>query len=57
VKLADLLPRAKTALGITDAEIAALTTETVSRGAELGIGAVTVGHVFSARLQIAEETE
>jgi len=56
-KLADLLPRAKAALGITDEEIAALTTETVSRGAELGIGAVTVGHVESARLRIAEETE
>ena len=56
-KLAALLPRAKTALGITDEEIAALTTETVSRGAKLGIGAVTVGHVESARLRIAEETE
>jgi len=50
--LASLLPRAKTALGILDNEIAVLTTETVSRAEEIGIEEVTHAHIRSARHQI-----
>jgi len=50
--LASLLPRAKTALGLRDNEIAALTTQTVSRAEEIGIEEVTHAHIRSARDQI-----